>query len=286
MRRTMIAAAAAALSASAAFAVGPESQWQGSTALFEEAQNGLWQKCTGRWTGERHCPVSFTPDVPEARPSAVRIAAAGVLIEPTLWNELKPASQSGKEWLARRLGSDFNMNSDVRVLTIDKATAILDKAAMQGATALDVFSDPEMNKPNLYYIPESVLKQLDARYKIPAITLISGTSLSGTRFQAQALLLGNRRVEALYDAGADFVFKNSYYPAYDFTSSPRVTHVVRGRGDLSVSGLWVRAGSPPASAFGSVTIRGLTKRGQNQVFVQTSTALADTVEALEPISFR
>lgn len=169
---------------------------------------------------------------PDAPPSAAP-APSGA------WASLAAPDAATLAWLGPRLpGVDL---ASVRVLTPEAAEALFAAAAAAGRTPLEFFTDPAFRAGGAFYIPQATIAAVFGRYEVRVLTPASGTTTDGRTFAMQALVLGNGRIDALYDLD-QFQFDNPLFPDYTYKLAQRVTETISGPGDLSIEGVWVRAG--------------------------------------------
>ncbi|MBI4347332.1 MAG: hypothetical protein HY553_10785, partial [Elusimicrobia bacterium] len=177
------------------------------------------------------------------------------------WSLLPAPDQPTLDWLAVRIPGV--KAARVREMTADGIEATLAEAVARGQSPTDLFSDAGLRDERLLLVRGEALSGAFERYEIPVITLAAGRTTSGQDYRMDALLLGDGRVEMLYDK-ADFRIKNPYFNDYDYTLAARVSYGILGAGDMSVSGVTVEAGlvRPKITRF--------TKLGSDRIRVETS----------------
>lgn len=175
-------------------------------------------------------------------------------------------------WLTARVpGLDA---ASVRVMDAATADGLLGDAVARGLSPLEFFTEPVFRGGDAFYIPHDLLDEVFRRYDIPVLTPATGVSSNGIRFRMRGLLIGQGRIEALYDWGP-FSFANPEFGGDTYTLAARVTQRIRGPGDLAVSGIAVRIG-----AFYPEILR-IVKTGPGRVRVDTT--LGSREQPITPI---
>lgn len=186
--------------------------------------------------------------------------------------ELEPAMES---WLQTRLPG--TATALARRLGLNEADQLLGQAVARGYCGSDVFSDPGLRGPRLFFIYQDDVQSLFDRYDLRFLTLPSGDTDSGERYEMQGLLLGGGRVVVLYSL-SEFEFHNPYFPSHRFRFREPVIHTIRGPADLGIDGAWVKWKFlwPKMDRF--------VKISPTEVRVETS--LGSTTDPLRPIERR
>ena len=171
--------------------------------------------------------------------SAAAPAPIASVVPPGLWESLAAPDAAVLRWLTARIpGLD---GAAVRVLTLDAGDALFSAAAAQGQTPLDFFTDPAFRTRDVFHIPQQTLAKLFARYELRSITPASGTTIDGRSFTMQALVVGNGRVDMLYDLDR-FSFDNKILENDRYTLAGHVSERIQGPGDMTIEGVLVKYG--------------------------------------------
>jgi hypothetical protein len=184
---------------------------------------------------------SLPAPTPVAPPAVVSVPAgpASAVVPAGLWASLDAPDAATGQWLAGRVpGLDA---SSVRVLTFAAADALFSAAVARNLTPLDFFTDPAFRAQGVFYLPQETVAALFARYEMHAITPASGTTTDDKPFVMEALLVGNGRIDMLYDQD-DFSFRNAVLDNDRYTLAARVTERIEGPGDLTLEGVAVKYG--------------------------------------------
>jgi hypothetical protein len=198
-----------------------------------------------------------------APPAVVSVPAAPApaVVPAGLWASLAAPDAATLQWLAGRVpGLDA---ASVRTLTLEAADALFSAAVAQDLTPLDFFTDPAFRAQGAFYLSRETAAALFARYEMHAITPASGTTTDDKPFVMQALLVGNGRIDMLYDQD-DFSFRNPVLDDDRYTLAARVTERIQGPGDLSIEGVSVKYG------ILKPIIRRITKISSTEARVETN----------------
>jgi hypothetical protein len=181
-------------------------------------------------------PAAIAP----AQDAAAPIPAPEEPVVPAgLWASLAAPDAATQQWLTARVpGLDAG---SVRVLTFEAGDALFSAAMARGQTPLDFFTDAGFRTPGVFYIPQATVAALFGRYETRAMTPASGTTTDGHPFVMQALLVGNSRIDALYDQDK-FSFNNDILDNDRYTLAGRVTERIQGPGDVTIEGVLLKYG--------------------------------------------
>ncbi len=161
------------------------------------------------------------------------------LISPKLWSSLKPVPSVIAEWLSSQ---SLNLDiSQVRMIPLSTIEKIAQTAVKAKDNSLTFMTDPGFTTPHIFYLSRGVCAALFSKYDFGEITLDSGVSKNGQKFQIQAMVVGNNKIYVIYNID-HFEFTQPQYPQYPFILSRIVTYTINGPGDLGVSGILADAG--------------------------------------------
>ena len=161
------------------------------------------------------------------------------LIDPNLWSSLKPMPSSMAQWLSNQsLGIDLSQVRMIPLFTIEK---IAQTAVNARDNSLTFMTDSGFTTPHIFYLSRGVCAALFSKYDFGEITLDSGVSKDGQKFQIQAMVVGNSKIYVIYNID-HFESTQPQYPQYPFIFRRIVTYTINGPGDLSVSGIKADAG--------------------------------------------
>ena len=161
------------------------------------------------------------------------------LIDPNLWSSLKPMPSSVAQWLSNQsLGIDLSQVRMIPLFTIEK---IAQTAVNARDNSLTFMTDSGFTTPHIFYLSRGVCAALFSKYDFGEITLDSGVSKDGQKFQIQAMVVGNNKIYVIYNID-HFESTQPQYPQYPFIFRRIVTYTINGPGDLSVSGIKADAG--------------------------------------------
>jgi hypothetical protein len=178
-----------------------------------------------------------------------------------VWDGLQALDTPTFGWLLNRLPGLKIEN--IRSLPLEATRALMDDAVARGYSGTDLFSDGGLRSPISFLIRQDVLATIFEEYEVRVLNLATGMTLDGRRYDMQAMLLGNGRVEILYNLN-DFEFENPYYPGTKYTFKNRLTYTIRGPGDLGVKGASLDHG------IIKPTIERFVKVGPDKVRVETN----------------
>ena len=159
-----------------------------------------------------------------------------VLVPPSLWDGLQPPDGRVLDVLAARIpGLD---KSKVRQATPELAVGLMSQAASRGLSALDVFTDAGLMNDRIYYIPQSVMSQMDAAFDLGSLFLVQGTTVRGSPFVMQALVMGGGKVEMLYNL-LEFTFVHPVFRDYGgrYTFKSRISQTIEAPGTVRIEGV-------------------------------------------------
>jgi len=183
------------------------------------------------------------------------------IVPAALWGSLSPPDALTLDWLARRIpGLD---GTSVHTLTADAFDAMLADAAKRGMSPVDFFTDAGFRGRETYYVPQAATISVLSRYEVRVLTAASGSDTDGQPFQMVGLVLGGGRVDALYDRD-NFTFTHPEFDNGRYTLAARVSQVILGPGDMSISGITAHV------AFFSPTIQRITKISPTIARIKTS----------------
>ncbi len=163
----------------------------------------------------------------------------GPLINDQLWDSLKPASPVMVSWLLKQV-PDLDP-SQIKAMPLSAIERVARAAIVAHDNSLAFMTDPGLTTPHVFYLSREVCAALFSKYDFGAITIDSGITGNGRKFQIQAMLVGNNKIQVIYNID-HFEFKHPQYPQYPFILSRLVTYTINGPGDLSVSGIKADAG--------------------------------------------
>lgn len=176
----------------------------------------------------------------QPKPAAAPVSSAAQAQQPFTvlgtgqWDSFSQPDANTLRWLALRVpGLDV---SAVRQVPLEVAEEAMRRAAAAKVTYVDVLSDSVFRKNEIYFVGQDVLDALDARY-ISGTVPIRGKMDGGQPFQMQGLLVGQSRVEMLFDY-TDFTFRDGGH-RYKVSNGGRVEARVLGEGDIATSGISV-----------------------------------------------
>lgn len=215
-------------------------------------------------------PMSLGAQVPEVPP-----AVDAPLFTKEVWDGLAPLGRDMAGWIATRLpGVD---STRVRELGGDAAEEILTQAVARGYAGSDLFSDRGLRTSRMFFIRHADVQRLFDRYEMRFLTLPSGDTTGGERYEMQGLLLGAGRVVCLYNL-SEIEFRNPYFPSRKFKLHDPVIYTIQGDADFGMEGVEVNANLlwPDINRF--------VKIAPDKVRVETS--LGSKEESLEPIKRR
>lgn len=160
----------------------------------------------------------------------------GPLFGAALWSRLPAPDAATLQWLAGRVPG---LRTEL-VREIDSAAleAVLAEAVGRGYIPTDLFTDPGLSEPRVFLARKHILAGAFGGYEIPVVTLASGKTTSGEDYAMDALLLGDGRIEMLYDRDG-FRIRNPYFADHEYTLAGRVSHGIEGPGNITVSGITV-----------------------------------------------
>ncbi len=173
------------------------------------------------------------------RQGGVAGAPAELSIFPAgLWEGLSaPSSPTLAALAAREPGLD---PAQVREIGYQAADPVMAAAAARRLTGLDLFSDPALRTPRIFYFSARTLARLFQKYDLRSLNVPAGVDVHGRPFRMDGLLAGDGRVVIFYDRN-DFHFANPYYNDFHYEAESRVVYTILGDADLAVSGLKVDA---------------------------------------------
>ena len=185
-------------------------------------------------------PLAAIPVPPSAASSAAQAPAAADSVVPAgLWATLAAPDAKTLAWLSSRIPG-LNTGA-VRVLPRDAAFEIFDAAVAKGQSPLDLFTDPGFRGEGVFFLEPATLAALFARYEVRVLTPSSGTTKDGRSFAMLGFLIGEGRIDALYDLD-QFWFDNPLFPEHRYKLANHVTERIQAPGDLTIEGIWLRAG--------------------------------------------
>ena len=182
---------------------------------------------------------------PPAAPQPVSVgsrlldASGTPLISDALWNSLPVPGSASLQWISAQLPG-INV-SQIHLMSFSDMSAIALAALKQKENSVSLLTDAGLTTPHIYYVPREVLAQIFSTYQLNAITVYSGTSKAGQKFEMQGMLIGNNQVQALYNLN-NFSFINAQYPDHPFVLDRLVTFKIKGPGDMGVTGIHVEYG--------------------------------------------
>ncbi len=164
--------------------------------------------------------------------------SGGPLITEELWRSLGAPNQAIRNWVLSRVpGLDI---SQVHAISFSALDPIVAAAVAAGYNDVNFLTDNGLTTPHIFYISRGVAKTLFTKYDFAAITVDSGVSKDGKPFQIQAMLIGDKKTQVLYNQDK-FEFTNPNYPKYPFILGSIVTYSIQGPDDLGVDGITVHA---------------------------------------------
>lgn len=203
----------------------------------------------------------------------LRFSPAPKAAEPA--QRLSPPDDQTLAWLSQRVpGVDL---ADVRVVAADEAERVMRMAVDAQATYLDVISSGAFSGPTLFFLPQDVLDDVDAKF-IPGTVSIKGNGEDGKPYQMQGFLIGQSRVEILYDR--EFAYDLDGH-RYRVGNGGRVSARALGPGDVSIDGLSTRG---VALFCPWPTVQRVTKESAAVVRVGTDCGARDV--AVQPVRAR
>ncbi len=161
------------------------------------------------------------------------------LIDPGIWATLQPPEDRILQWISSRIPG-INI-SQIRAMPISMIDSITGAAMKDGETSVTLLTDKGLTTPHIFYLSQEVIKSLFTKYHMGAMTSDSGVTNDGQNFNMLAMLLGNNRVQVLYDWD-NFEFTNPDYPDYPLILNSLVTFSIKGSGYLGVNGVKIDAG--------------------------------------------
>jgi hypothetical protein len=161
------------------------------------------------------------------------------LIGTEIWQTLQAPDSETLQWIAFQIpGID---SSQIRAMPFPPIDSITRAAIQRKDNSIAFLTDIGLTTHHIFYLSKDVLKTLFAAYNINALTSDSGIARDGKNFQMQAMLLGNNKIQILYNRNK-FEFKNTDYPQYPLILRRLVTFTIKGRGDMGVDGISIDAG--------------------------------------------
>lgn len=125
----------------------------------------------------------------------VSFQSSSLLFPPEVWARLSPLDARSKILLRSRGLSD----SGVKQASYEVIEELASKAAAQGLSALDLFSDDGLLGTNRCFIPGGVLERINRKFDFQSLFPIQGKTQDGEDFSMLGLLLGDREVHVLYN---------------------------------------------------------------------------------------
>ena len=245
----------AATLAAAAFWLGA-----GTGRAYEPGLEAL-----SRAFGAGQAQFKALPELPAIMPkdaSAPQDASADVLFQTLDWTAFPPPDPQTVSWLSSRIP---NLDAaSVRAVPFETADALMQKAVALKATYLDVLTHQLFRGKELYYVPMADLNKIHARY-VSGTVPIQGTTEDGHPYQMQGFVIGQNRVELLFNL-QEFTFKEEGH-RFKVGNGGRVASAVLGPGDVSVDGLWAY-GAPIFCPWAK--IQRMTKESAYKVKVKSS----------------
>lgn len=222
-------------------------------------------------------PPTPAPAVTPTPTPAQQGAEDAPIFQTEQFQELSQPDPGTLAWLAQRVpGLDV---ANVKVVTADAAESVMQQAVNAKATYLDVLTNQFFRSQTLYYVPQDVLNQVNAKY-ISGTVPIQGTTENNQAFQMQGFLIGDSQVDMLFNL-TQFTFKVNG-TRYKIANGGRVAGSVLGAGDISVSGMYAY-GAPIFCPWAQ--IQRMTKTSANQIKVQTSCGSKSNIE-IDPVTTR
>ena len=193
------------------------------------------------------------------------------------WASFPPPDPQTLAWLVARIpGLDA---AAVRVVSAEAADAFMRRAVDARTTYLDFLSDEVFRRKEIYYAPADVLNAVHRKY-VSGTMPVQGRSEKDEDFQMQALVMGQGRVDILYDRDG-FTFAEGDQ-RFKIERGGRVTAIIQGAGDIGLEGL---------SAYGVpifcpwANIQRMTKESMYKVRVETNCGSRDGND-LSPVRLR
>ena len=201
------------------------------------------------------------PELVIKRWRSLRLGDSASVVPAALWNSLAAPDSATLEWLSRRIPALDESN--IHTLTPEAFEAMFSEAVDRGLSPVDFFTDPGFRTKEVYYAPRAVLASVFARYEVRVLTAVSGNDTDGQPFQMVGLVLGGGRIDALYDRD-DFTFLHPDFDNNRYTLAARVSQVILGPGDMSISGVTAHV------AIFSPTIQRITRISPTVARIKTS----------------
>jgi hypothetical protein len=193
-------------------------------------------------------------------PVTARAVVDGPLITPDLWRRLPAPSAADVQKLVAAF--PWVPSEAVREVTLTEAQLIVGQAVAQGSSPLDLFTDRGLQGDEVYYLSGDTLAALTRTFEIPSALMISGTDKDSKPFHMEAIAMGRRHADVLYDR--DFKYDNPFLPGYSYIVKRTVHETILADGQMALDGLSVDAG------LFKPKIKKITKLSPTEVRVETT----------------
>lgn len=165
-------------------------------------------------------------------------------------------------WLSKRVpGLDAK---SVKQVSFDLAEKVMALASDKRGTWMDVLSDPAFRGPEIYFVGQAALDQIENKYASGLIP-VRGKTTDGKPFQMQGFLAGQGNVDLLFN-WTEFQYEENGHK-FKIDNNGRLRATIRGAGDVGIQGF---------SAYGApifcpwARIQRMTKESMYKVRVETS----------------
>lgn len=178
------------------------------------------------------------------------------------WSTFPPPDPQTLGWLSSRIPN--LAAASVRAVPFETADAVMQRAVDAKATYLDVLSHEIFREKEVYFVSQAALNRLHVKY-VSGTVPVQGTTEDGKPFQMQGFVIGQNRVEILYDR-PEFTFKEDGH-RFKVDNGGRVESTILGPGDVAVDGLYAY-GAPIFCPWAK--IQRMTKESMYKIKVQSS----------------
>ncbi|MBI4064091.1 MAG: hypothetical protein HY401_07310 [Elusimicrobia bacterium] len=127
--------------------------------------------------------------------------------------ELKPFLDQDEELAANK--------EKIRAVTHEAAAAMVNAATDLGWSNLELLTQDSLKKGCVYFLSQEVMKRLNERFDLRALTVVSGQDTDGAPFAMRALFLGNSTNFIFYDRQEPIMARIETYER-DFTFQPKI----------------------------------------------------------------
>lgn len=204
---------------------------------------------------------------PAGSPTVTQLTSqAGAVAGPltAFWTTLPEPDAVTMRWLQTEVPA---LNGRmVRQIDLVTGRALLDSIIDGQTTLLDFLTRPEISSPIVFYVPPELLASAWSKYDHLFLTPGYGKDVKGRPFRMAGLLLGNGRVDQIYDRDFTYSFNRQ-----DYSVTRHVAAVAEGPGAVSISGF-----STYVWFFHPVITR-MTKINMTTVHVETDKGARDVL---------